>query len=150
MVRTRVEILFPSGTVPGTSDTLATVVPVRDGVAGSGVTSVAVTAGKTLRITSIELTMRNSAASQGRVTLNVRSNPSGATVIGSQTLGTFEASSTGAIVGQTETVTVPIPEGLEPSGANTLGFSFASTVGTEVCSACARGYEYSTPAPALR
>jgi hypothetical protein len=150
MVRDRVEIQFPVATVPGTSDTLATLVKITNGVAAGGATSIAVASGKVLRLQSVELTMRNSAASQGRVTLTLRSNPAGATVLGSQSLGQWEVCSTANVVGQSETIVVALPEGYEFSGAMTLGLSFASTVGTEITSAILRGYEYSSPAAALR
>jgi hypothetical protein len=150
MSRDRVEIQFPSTTVPGTADTLATLVKVTNGVPAGGATSIPVAAGKTLRLQSAEITMRNSAASQGRVTVTLRSNPAGATVLGSQSLGQWEVSSQANVVGQCETIVVALPEGYEFSGTMTLGLSFASTVGTELTSAIMRGYEYTTPSAALR
>ncbi len=148
-VRTRFECLF-NAAAPATAETLLTVIPVRDGVAGGGVTSVAVTAGKTLRLISIEFGLAANAAAAAFGTLRLRSNPSGATVIGSQLVGEWPVGNTEAAVGGARSIVVPLHDGLEFSGANTLGCSLSAQAVTNIISIALRGFEYTAPPMSLR
>ena len=143
--RTRVEIIFQA-VAPATADTLLSLVKVTDGVAAGGATSIAVATGKILRITSAEFSVQAGAAAAAFGTLNLRSNPSGATVIGSQSIGRFDVGNTEAVVGAARSIVVPINDGIEFEGANTIGASLAAQATTNVISICLRGYEYTIAA----
>ncbi len=143
--RNRVEILFQA-VAPATADTLLSLVKVTDGVAAGGATSIAVAAGKSLFLQSIEFSLRAGAAAAAFGTLTLRSNPSGATVIGSQSIGAWDVGNTEATVGAARAIVIPLPDGVEFSGANTLGCSLAAQAVTNVISICLRGYECAIPA----
>jgi hypothetical protein len=147
--RTRVEILFQA-VAPATADTLLSMIKVTDGVAAGGATSIAVAASRTLRLTSVEFSLRAGAAAAAFGTLTLRSNPSGATVIGSQSIGAFDVGNTEATVGAARAIVVPLNDGMEFSGAQTLGCSLAAQAVTNVIAICLRGYEYSNLPPQLQ
>src|SRR5687768_7583386 len=72
------------------ADTLLTALTVnRAGVATASQTSVAVTASKTLRITSVIVGLRTTTAALPWGVLTLRMNPSGAAVIGSPAVSQF-------------------------------------------------------------
>lgn len=142
--RTRVSILF-QGTAPATADTLLTLVPIRDGVAGGGVTSVGVTAGRKLRLTSVEFSLTANAAAAAFGTMTLRQNPSGATVIGSQSEGAWSVGNTENVAGAARAIVVPFAHTVEFGGAQSLGVSLSAQATTNIISICLRGYEY-TPA----
>ena len=143
--RNRVEILFQA-VAPATADTLLSMVKVTDGVAAGGATSIAVAAGKILRITGYEFSVQAGAAAAAFATLTLRQNPAGATLIGSQSFGRIDLGNTEAVVGAARAIQVPVPDGIEFEGANTLGCSLAAQAITNVISITLRGYEYALTA----
>jgi hypothetical protein len=143
--RTNFVLLF-NAVAPATAETLLTTVPVRDGVAGTPGTSHGVTAGSTLRITSVEFGLAANAAASAFGTLRLRSNPAGATLIGSQIVGEWPVGNTEAVAGAARSIVVPVTDGLEFSGAMTIGLSLSAQAVTNIVSIALRGYEYVLPA----
>lgn len=139
-IRNRIEILFQA-VAPAVSDTLLSLVKVTDGSAAAGATSIGVAAGKTLMITGYEFSIQAGAAAAAFGTLTLRSNPSGATVIGSQSWGRLDVGNTEATVGAARAIAFTFYDGIEFSGAQTLGASLAAQAVTNVVSVCLRGYE---------
>jgi hypothetical protein len=146
--RSRIEILFQA-VAPATAETLLTIVKVTDGVAAGGATSIGVASGKTLVLTSCEFSVQAAAAAAAFGTLNLRSNPAGAPIISSQSFGRIDVGNTEAVVGAARAIVVPFYDGIEFSGAQTLGVTLAAQAVTNVISICLRGYECVFP-PTMR
>lgn len=97
--------LTASNTTGATSDTILTLTPTRDGVAGSTGTSFTPTSGKRIALTSMSTTWRNGTAAAGGVICFLRSNGAGATIATSPLLfalasGALTAASIGSSAGQ--------------------------------------------------
>lgn len=139
--RTRVSIVFQA-VAPATADTLLSLVKVANGVAAAGVTSIGVTAGKVLRITAVSFSIKANAAAAAFATMTLRGNPTGATVIGSPSEMRLDLGNTAAVVGASDKVEAIIPDGMEWSGAQTLGISLAAQAVTNIMSISLHGFEY--------
>lgn len=139
--RSLVVIKFQAA-APATADTLLSLVKNTDGVDAGGATSIGVTNGKTLRLTGLVISLKAGAAAAAFGSFNLRSNPSGATVIGSPSLLRVELGLTAATVGSAVQSTVPLPDGMEFSGTKTLGVSWTAQATTNVLSIQLIGYEY--------
>jgi hypothetical protein len=140
--KSRVAITFHA-VAPATPDTLLSLVKNTNGVAAAGATSIGVTAGKRLRITDIVFGVQAAAAAAAFATLNLRSNPAGATVLASPSLLRVDTGLTAATIGDARFITVPLPDGgLEFSGAETLGASLIAQAVTNIISISMLGYEY--------
>jgi hypothetical protein len=123
------------------AETLLSVVKqLGDAADPGGATSIGVTSGKRLKITSIVYTLKANAAAAAFATLNVRSLHNGATLIGSPSVLRIEVGLTAATVGSAITETVPCD--LEFSGTQTLGITLACQATTNVHSITLMGYEY--------
>ena len=128
--QTRVSFFFDAP-APGAVDTLLTLVSIRDGVAGPGATSHGATAGTILRLSTIILAVRATAAfGPANGILYFRQNPAGATVIGSQAefVLVVEPNANGSI-GVGNTFAAYLPPEYEFQGAETFGVSFVSALG---------------------
>lgn len=130
------------------ADTLLTTLVVnRAGTATTGQTSIAVTASKTLRLTSVTVSVRTTTAALPWAVLILRMNPSGAAVIGSPVVAQFPVSGSAAVAGNTGSLSFDLgDEGMEFSGTQQIGLSFANNVNTNVTTVSVMGYEYTTPA----
>lgn len=142
--RTLVCITY-TATNAAAADTLLTTTINRGGTTSTA-TSHAVTAGKTLRITGIVLSLRTTTAATPWGLLSVRMNASGAAIISSPVILPVGVAGTAAVAGNTGFSNPCFDDGLEFSGANQLGFSFANNVNTNVTNFSVFGYEYTTPA----
>jgi hypothetical protein len=96
--------LTAANTTGATSDTILTLTPTRDGVAGSTGTSFTPTSGKRIALTAMSVVWRNGTAAAGGVICFLRSNGSGATINTSPMLfalasGPLTAASTGSSAG---------------------------------------------------
>jgi len=150
MVRVRFSAVFQA-VAPAVADTLLSLVAVRDGVAAAGATSLGVTASKTLRLSTLEFSLTANAAAAAFGTCTLRQNPSGATLIGSQSEGAWSVGNTEAVAGAARAIVVPLgDDGLELTGSMTFGISLSAQAVTNIISITARGYEYFTLANALR
>jgi hypothetical protein len=131
------------GTAPATADTLLTIVKATSHVDAAGTTSIAVTAGKTLRITGIAVSLKANAAAAAFCTVTIRVNPSGAAVIGSPIQFRVDLGNTAATIGAADKFSMTLPEGsMELSGAMQLGISLAAQATTNIVSINLLGYEY--------
>lgn len=123
------------------AETLLSVVKqLGDAADPAGATSIAVTSGKRLKITSVVYTLKANAATAAFATLNIRSLHNGATLIGSPSVLRIEIGLTAATAGSAITETVPCD--LEFSGTQTLGLTLACQATTNVHSITLIGYEY--------
>lgn len=138
--RTRVAIVF-QGT-GGTTDALLSLVKISNGVAAAGSTSVGVASGKTLRLTGVSFGVRANAAAAAFGTLTLRTNPAGATVLASPSELRLDSGVTGAVVNSAVSVSLPIPDGFEYSGAQTIGASLIAQATTNIISVALLGFEY--------
>jgi hypothetical protein len=139
--RVRVTIGFQS-TAPATADTLLSMVKTSAGVAAGGATSIGVTSNKTLRITAVAFSLKAAAATAAFATMTLRSNPAGATLIGSQSELRLDLGNTAAVIGAADKVTLAIPDGIEFSGTQTIGVSLAAQATTNIISIALMGFEY--------
>lgn len=134
--------LAVSTTTPTTAETVISASPIRAGVAGSGATSHAVTAGKRLRITSASVIVRTTTAAVPWVLLSVRSNPNGAATTSSPMVFYLGAGGTAATSGNTASMTISVEEGVEFTGTEQIAMCISGNVNTNVVQATLLGYEY--------
>lgn len=139
--RSRVAIVFQAA-APAVADTLLSLVKMNAGVAAAGATSIGVTTGKVLRITAITLSLKANAAASAFATLTLRTNPAGATLISSLSEVRLDVGATGATIGAADKVEIIFPDGLEFSGAQTIGISLAAQAITNIVSIGINGFEY--------
>lgn len=138
--RTLVSLVL-STTAPTTTDTVASLTPVRAGVAGTAATSIAVTAGKSLYITGITASLRTTTAATPWAKLVLRMNPAGAAVVGSPAVVSLGVGGTAAVIGNTANAQFDIPDGLMFSGTQQLALSVSGNVTTNVLDVTLVGYE---------
>lgn len=140
--------MFAAATVIGgvacvTTEALLSMVPVRAGVAGATATAIQATAGKTLRITAIGFSARSSAAAvlSGRCAL--RMNPTGAVTATSPVLAIATTTQQAAALAEAgDTCVVPLPDGIEISGTQTIGLTQVCSATTGFVYAWLIGFEY--------
>jgi hypothetical protein len=141
-VQSKSRIVFKFHAVaPATADTLLTLTKNANGTETTG-TSFGVTAGKRLRITSVVFCVQANAAAAAFGTLNLRHNPSGATVLASPSILRVDVGHTEALAGGARAVAVPIPDGIEFKGTETIGASLIAQAVTNIVSIELIGYEY--------
>jgi hypothetical protein len=131
------------GVTAVTTEALLSVVPVRDGVAGSAATTITVTSGKRFRVQAIVASVRSSAATvlSGRVAL--RMNPSGAATASSPILAILSMTQQAAALAEAgDTCALAIPDGLEFSGTMQFGLSQVCSGTGGVVYASIIGFEY--------
>jgi hypothetical protein len=138
--RTRVSIIFQGA--PAVADALLSLVKTSNGVAAGGATTIAVTSGKTLRVKSLTFSVKTTTAVAPFATFSLRCNPTGAAVIGSPSEMRVDVSSTGAAIGASGSVNIPIPDGMEFSGTQQIAVSALSNVTTNVISVTITCFEY--------
>ena len=139
--RARVSITFLA-VAPAVADTLLSLVKVTNGVAAAGAVSIGVASGKILRINTITFSIKANAAAAAFGTLSLRQNPAGATVIGSTVECRVDVWNTGATIGASDKVEIVFPDGIEFSGAQTLGVSLSAQAITNIISISINGFEY--------
>lgn len=145
VARTLVTINYNATNAAAADTLLATLSVNRAGTVTTGQTSVAVTSGKTLRLTGALIFCRTTTAALPWGVLTLRMNPSGAAVIGSGVVAQFGASGTAAVIGNAGSTNPCFDEGLEFSGTQQIGLSYANNVATNVTAITLFGYEYTTP-----
>lgn len=136
----RVSKVFSATFTAATTEALVTLTPISAGVAGSTATTFAVTAGKTLRLQSMQVTVRNAGAAVQGCVVNLRVNAGvvAATSPLVATAGAGTLSATANIVGFGN---IDFPDGLELSGTLQLGISQIGTA-TAGNTVTLIGYEY--------
>jgi hypothetical protein len=123
------------------AEAMMTLAPVRAGVAGAGVTTIPVTAGKRLRIVSMTASYRNNAAAAHIDRFTLRTNPSGGAVIGSPTLCVVELYSQAALANVGQQLSVPL-DPLEFAGTDQFGISHVSDAAAGFSTVAVNGFEY--------
>lgn len=126
---------------PATGETLLTITKQLAGVYGTPATSIGVTAGKILRITSFMVSLRNAGAAT-HCAVRLRSNPAGATVLASPLSLVAYLGLTDAATGGSLSFTQTFPEGLEFSGTETVGISMNTPSTSNLVAIMMSGYEY--------
>lgn len=140
--RTLVSINYNSATPP-TADALLTTLVLNKGATNTtGQTSIAVTSGKVLRITSVLVGTRATVGTLPYGVLTLRINHTAAAVLASPAFYQVPVSGTAAVIGNTGTTAASIEDGLELSGTMQLGLSFSGNLATNVVAASIIGYEY--------
>jgi len=124
------------------AEAMLQVIPVRAGVAGAGVTSIAVTAGKKLRLTAIVCSFLTGAAALNVSRFFLRTNPSGAVVITSPLLWVIELAPPSATSGVGNWATADFPDGMELSGTDQVGISHIAGAVTNTEWVALVGFEY--------
>lgn len=140
--RTMFAATFTSTNAAVADTIVATLVKNLGGTQTTAQTSVAVTSGKVLRITSILVGLRTTTAALPWGLLTLRVNHSGAAVIGSPAYYVVPVSGNAATIGNTGTTAASIEDGLEFSGTMQFAISFANNVNTNVTNVTLLGYEY--------
>jgi hypothetical protein len=124
-----------------TTEALISLTPVRTVTAGTAGVSLTVTAGKTLRITAISVTVRNTAATQCSVVCRVRMNSTTVTAT-SQLIFTCGTAALTAVSGSTNNETFVIPDGFEISGTTQFGITQLASATTCTVDVTLIGFEY--------
>jgi hypothetical protein len=134
------------------TDTLMSLTGYKGGVAVTATTTPAVvTSGKTYRIISITIDYTTIITTPGSVRFTLRANTSGTVVIGSPAVCTWEIgepSGIAPVAGKKNTITIPIPDGMEFAAGTGIGISMVglNTVGTAAAVGYGRitlnGFEY--------
>ena len=140
--RTLLSINYNSTTPPTTDALLTSLVLQRGATQTTAQTSITVTSGKILRLTSVLVGTRATVATLPYGVLTLRVNFSGAAVIGSPAVYQVPVSGTAAVIGNTGTTAASIEDGLELSGTQQLGLSFSGNLATNVVAVSLLGYEY--------
>lgn len=123
---------------------LLSLIKTTNSVAAAGATSIGVASGKILRLTSWSVTVRNSTAVFQGLEINLRSNPSGATVVTSPILASFGCNAQNATLGSVGNASGTFADGgMEFSGAMTLGLGQIATTTAAQVTVTLHGYEYS-------
>lgn len=124
------------------SEALMTLTPVRDGVNGTGATSLTVTSGKRLRITGILVTVRASAAVASWAAFTLRVNPSAAVTATSPVVAQVEVGTPAQVIGSTASIAFDVPDGIEFSGTMQFGVSHVAAATTVLETVTLVGFEY--------
>ena len=124
-----------------TTEALMTLTPVRTVTAGTAATTLTVTAGKTLRLTALILSIRNTSTVISGAIVRVRMN-SGAVTVTSQEVFSAAVSTLSATTGVTGSVCIEFADGFEISGTTQFGISQLSSATTCTLDVALIGFEY--------
>lgn len=138
--------LTADAVTPATSDTLVTVAKLVGDTATAGVTTYAVTSGKTLRVQQLTLSFTSSTTTANKVRVRLRTLSSGACLATSPLVGTWELAlpngTLAANAGQAQ-ITIPFNDGLEFAGATrNICFSAIGVAANGTLTITLVGYEY--------
>jgi hypothetical protein len=139
---------FSAATVIGgvtcvTTEAMLSMVPVRAGVASGAATTIAVTSGKTLRLTAIVFSSRSSSAAVLSARCALRMNPNGAAIASSPILAIASTTQQAAALAEAgDTCVIALPDGIEISGTQQVGLSQVCSATTGVVYASLIGFEY--------
>jgi len=139
--RVNVTATFTS-TAAAIADTLLTLALNKGGTATS-VNTIPVTAGKTLRITGVILSLRTTTAALPFGLATLRVNYAGAAVLASPAVALVGVSGSAAVIGNTGVVPLS-PDGgfVDLTGTAQVGLSFSNNAATNVTNITVVGYEF--------
>lgn len=126
---------------PATADTMVSLTPVSQGVSGVAGTSFAVTTGKTLRILSITVDVKATAATIVAATFTVRTAP-GVVTTASPVEFAVTVGTNAAVANTTNCFQMDIPDGLELVGTDQIGISCISSTASATIDVSINGFEY--------
>jgi hypothetical protein len=142
----RTYVTFSATAAAGvTAEALLSLSQNKQGAVTAGVTSYTVTSGKTLRITSISVSVKSAAAAIAFARLSLRHNTAGATIATSPVAYLIpEVNTNSATSGTSAWITVDIPDGIEfyGNGTQTIGLSHLDQATTNVLNVTVCGFEY--------
>jgi hypothetical protein len=127
------------------AETLLSMAQNKQGVNTAGVTSYTITSGKTLRITSIAVSVRSAAAAIAFARVALRHNTAGATTSASPIAYLVpEVNTLNATLGSGGDIAIDIPDGLEfyGNGTQSIGISHLDQATTNILNVTISGYEY--------
>lgn len=138
--------LTADAVTPAASETLVTIAKLVGDTATGGVTTYAVSSGKTLRVESISLSFTSSTTTANKVRVRLRTLSSGACIATSPLVGTWElALPTGTLAANSgqATQSIVIADGMEFSGATrNICFSAIGVAANGTLSITLLGFEY--------
>jgi hypothetical protein len=138
----RVAFFAVSNALAGvTAEALISLTPIRTVTAGGAGTSLTVTAGKTLRLQALVLTVRNTSTVQSSAIIRVRML-AGTVLIGSQEFFSVACTVGDAVTGGTSSAFLNFPDGLEISGTTQIGISQLASTTTCTLDVSLIGFEY--------
>jgi fructoselysine-6-P-deglycase FrlB-like protein len=115
----------------------------RNGAATASVTTIAVTAGKTLRILALVCSARSTAAAVFSARVTLRMNPSGSVTATSPIIAIASMTQQAAALAEAgDTCPLAFPDGIEITGTMQIGLSQVCSAVTGVIYASLIGYEY--------
>src|ERR1019366_924443 len=138
----RTSVVFMCSATAGvTTEALLTLTPIRGTAVGSTGTTLAVTGGKTLRLQTLALTIRNTStvASGGLIRVRMLA---GTVLVSSPVYFTVGATVGGALAGQCSTATINFPDGFEISNTTQIGISQLCAATTCTIDTVFSGFEY--------
>lgn len=124
-----------------TAEAMITLTPIRGTTAGGSGTSLTITAGKTLRLQTLVLTVRNTTATQNAVVIRLRMNAGSATV-SSRSYCSIGCTAGDAAIAGIGSASVVFPDGLEISGSTQFGISQWASGTNCTIEVSLIGYEY--------
>jgi hypothetical protein len=132
-----------AGVTAVTTEALLAMDVSRNGAATASVTTIAVTAGKTFRITAIACSARSTAAAVLSARVSLRMNPSGSVTATSPIIAIASMTQQAAALAEAgDTCVIPFPDGVEISGTMQVGLSQVCSAVTGTVYASLIGYEY--------
>lgn len=140
----RVATVFKSAAALAGSvtDALVSLTPARAHVDGGAANTHAITASKTFRATGLLCSVRASAAVASWARFTLRCNPSGAAIVTSPIVAHCEVGTPAQVIGSAAHLAVPLPDGLEFSGANQIAITQIAAATTVLLTVSLLGYEY--------
>lgn len=138
----RVSFVAVASAVTGvTVEALITLTPIRTVTAGVAATSLTITAGKTLRLQTLILSVRNTSTVQSSAIIRVRML-AGTVLVGSQSFFSVACTAGDALTGGTGSATINFPDGFEINGTTQIGISQLCSATTCTLDISAIGFEY--------
>lgn len=138
----RVSFVATANVLAGvTSEALISLTPIRTVTAGAAGTTLTVTAGKTLRIQSLTLSVRNTSTVVSGAIIRVRML-AGSVLVGSQEYFSLAASTLSATTGITASAAIDFPDGFEISGTTQIGITQLCSATTCTLDVSIIGFEY--------
>lgn len=131
-----------AGVTAVTVEALVSMVSTRDGVAAAGATTFAVTSGKRLRITAINVGFISTGAAVLSMRFALRMNPAGAVAATSPILSILAVPSGAAVAQSGGAWSIEIPDGLEFSGTHQFGITQIGSAITGTLWVSVLGFEY--------
>lgn len=124
-----------------TTEALVTLTPIRTVTAGATGTSLAVTAGKTMHLQTLVLTVRNTSTVQSSAVIRVRML-AGTVLVGSQEFFSVACTVGDAVTGGVASTSLILPDGVEISGTTQIGITQLASATTCTLEISLIGFEY--------